>query len=129
MGGDMNGSYASEPEGAKPMKLALVAFTFGMCIGLSGAHAPDVRFDIEAECRAISEMNVSGCQCRGLYYESKFGLEEGRAALHSSGRSYVPEPQVSLGELYERFGAATLDKAAQKILETYDERNTAMTLG
>jgi hypothetical protein len=120
-GGDMNDSCALEPEGANPMKLALVAFTFGTCIGLAGAHAADSRFDSEAECRAISEMDGSGCRCRGLYYESKFGPEEGRAALHLSGRSYVPEPQVSPGELYERFGAATLDKVAQRILDTRDE--------
>ena len=103
------------------MKHALVTFILGFGIGLSGAHATEIRSDSEAECRAISEADISGCRCRGLYYESKFGLEEGRAALHLSGRSYVSEPQVSLAELYERFGAATLDKVAQRMLETRDE--------
>jgi hypothetical protein len=56
-----------------------------------------------------------------LYFANKFGSDEGAAALHLVGRSYVSEPQLSVANLYERFGAAKLDKVAQKILETRGE--------
>lgn len=103
------------------MKQMLMAIAFGMCLGLPGAQGTGLSFDSEAECRQISQADMSGCRCRGLYYESRFGPDEGAAALHLVSRSYVDEPQVTAISLYERFGAATLDKVAERILRTGDE--------
>jgi hypothetical protein len=103
-----------------PMKTMLMAIAFGMCLGLPSAHATELPLNSEAECRLISEAD-SGCRCRGLYFESRFGPDEGAAALHLVSRSYVAEPQVSAASLYERFGAAKLDKVAERILRTGDE--------
>ncbi len=103
------------------MKPMLLAFAFGMCLGLPGAHATELSMDSEAECRMIAEADMSGCRCRGLYYASRFGSDEGAAALHLVSRSYVDEPQVTAAALYERFGAAKLDKVAERILHTRDE--------
>jgi hypothetical protein len=100
---------------------AFIVAALGMGLSLSGAQAAGPAFDSEAECRSISEAAVPNCRCQGLYFENKFGADEGAAALHLVGRSYVSEPQLSVANLYERFGAAKLDKVAQKILETRGE--------
>ncbi len=60
-------------------------------------------------------------QLQGVYFESKFGPDDGAAALHMVARSYVAEPPVTLASLYERFGAARLDQVAQKVMETQGE--------
>ena len=77
--------------------------------------------DIEGECRSISDSDLHGCTCLGRYFVTKFGRDEGAAALHLMERSYVPEPRIIASMLYERFGADTLDRVARKILETHDE--------
>jgi hypothetical protein len=100
---------------------ALLALAFGATLGLSQALAADRLLDVEGECRAISETDLHGCTCLGRYFVTKFGPEEGAAALHLMERSYVPEPRISAATLYERFGADTLDRVAQRILETHDE--------
>jgi hypothetical protein len=104
-----------------PIKSMLMAAAFGTCLGLLGARATELSMDSEAECRLISQADMHGCRCRGLYYESRFGSDEGAAALHLVSRSYVDEPQVTAAALYERFGAAKLDKVAERILHTRDE--------
>jgi len=88
-------------------------------LGSAGVQA--AALDSEAECKSISETGVSDCRCSGLYFENKFGPDEGAAALHLVGRSHVPEPEVSLASLYDRFGAETLNKVAYRILETQGE--------
>src|ERR687893_747777 len=93
---------------SKSMERALIALVFGAALGLSQAQAADMALDVERECRLISESDLSGCRCRGLYYESKFGPGDGAAALHLVGRSYVPEPRIAVANLYERFGADRL---------------------
>jgi hypothetical protein len=103
------------------MERALIIAALGMVLSLPGVQAAETAFDSEAECRSISEAAVPSCRCQGLYFASKFGADEGTAALHLVGRSYVSEPQLSIANLYERFGAAKLDKVAQKILETRGE--------
>ena len=103
------------------MERALIALAFGAALGLSQAQAADMALDVEGECRLISEPDLSGCRCRGLYYESKFGPGDGAAALHLVGRSYVPEPRVTVANLYERFGADRLARVAGRVLETHDE--------
>ena len=94
----------------------LLAAICALSLGSAGVRAATL--DSEAECKSISEAGVSSCRCPGLHFKSKFGPDEGAAALHLVGRSYVPEPQVSLASLYERFGADTLNKVAYRILET-----------
>jgi hypothetical protein len=103
------------------MKRAFIVAALGVGLLLSGAQAAETVFDSEAECRLISEAAVSSCRCQGLYFASKFGTDEGAAALHLVGRSYVSEPKLSVASLYERFGAAKLNEIAQKILETHGE--------
>jgi hypothetical protein len=90
-------------------------------LSLSPLNAQSAALDSEAECRSISEVDLSSCSCQGRYFESKFGADEGAAALHLVGRSYVPEPGITVASLYERFGAATLNKVAQSVLETRGE--------
>ena len=102
-------------------KIVLFIGTFGVMAGTLQANATSVALDTEAECKSISASTEPGCRCQGLYFESKFGPEIGVAALHLVARSYVSEPQITLTSLYERFGAANLDKAAQKVLETRGE--------
>jgi hypothetical protein len=103
------------------MERALIIAALGTALSLSGVQAAELAFDSEAECRSISEAVVPSCRCQGLYFANKFGSDEGAAALHLVGRSYVSEPQLPVTSLYERFGAAKLDKIAQKILETRGE--------
>jgi hypothetical protein len=103
------------------MKYTVIASASATCLGASGAWAGEAEIDSEEECRSISDIDLSGCRCRGLYFESKFGSEDGAAALHLVGRSYVPEPRVTTTSLYERFGTAKLNLAAQKLLETRGE--------
>lgn len=103
------------------MERALIIAAFGMGLTLSGVQAAEPAFDSEAECRTIAEAAVPSCRCQGLYFANKFGADEGAVALHLVGRSYVSEPQISIATLYGRFGAAKLDKVAQKILETRGE--------
>jgi hypothetical protein len=103
------------------MKRALVVAALGTTLSLSGVQAAEAVFDSEAECRTISEATVSSCRCLGLYFTHKFGSDEGAIALHLVGRSYVSEPHLPVTSLYERFGAAKLDKVAQRILETRGE--------
>jgi hypothetical protein len=95
------------------------AAIFALSLGPAGVQAATL--DSEAECKSISEAGVSNCRCPGLYFGSKFGPDEGAATLHLVGRSYVPEPQVSLATLYARFGAETLNKVAYRILGTHGE--------
>ena len=101
------------------MKRALFIFIFTLSLTPFGAQGATL--DSETECRSITEIDVAGCRCAGLYFESKFGPDEGAAALHLVGRSYVSKPRITLDSLYERFGAAQLDKVAQRILETQGE--------
>jgi hypothetical protein len=101
------------------MERIISAAIFALSLGSASVQA--AALDSEAECKSISEAGVSNCRCPGLYFESKFGPEEEAAALHLVGRSYVPEPQVSLARLYDRFGADTLNKVAYRILETQGE--------
>jgi hypothetical protein len=103
------------------MERAFIVAALGMGMSLSGLQAAEPAFDSEAECRTISEAAVPSCRCQGLYFANKFGTDEGAAALHLIGRSYVSEPQLPVANLYDRFGAAKLDKVAQKILETRGE--------
>jgi hypothetical protein len=103
------------------MERALIIAALGTTVSLSGVQAAGPTFDSEAECRTISEAAVPSCRCQGLYFVNKFGLDEGAVALHLVGRSYVSEPRLSVANLYERFGAAKLDKVAQRILETRGE--------
>lgn len=103
------------------MKRTLIAFMLGMTISASPVWAAETTLDVERECRSISEPDRAGCRCLGLYFLSRFGPDEGAAALHLVGRSYVPEPQVTAAALYERFGADRLDGVAYRILETHDE--------
>ncbi|MBJ6124319.1 hypothetical protein [Microvirga splendida] len=103
------------------MERTAIAAAIVLCLGFPAAHASDAKFDTDAECQAISEVDLTGCRCRGLYFESKFGPDAGVAALHLVGRSYVSEPRVTAASLYERFGAARLDDVAQKILQTRNE--------
>jgi hypothetical protein len=103
------------------MKRMFMVAGLGLCLFASKGQAAEMALDSEAECRSISEATVSSCRCQGLYFESKFGSDEGAAALHLIGRSYVSEPQVTLESLYNRFGAAKLDKVALEILETRGE--------
>jgi hypothetical protein len=103
------------------MERTVMATMVVMCLGLSGARAAEPKLDSDLECRAISEVDQTGCRCRGLYFESRFGPDEGAVALHLVGRSYVSDPGVTVTSLYERFGAARLDEVARKILETQGE--------
>jgi len=103
------------------MERTFIAAAIMLHLGVSGAGANEATFDSDAECRAISETDASGCRCQGLYFKNKFGPDEGLAALHLVGRSYVSEPRVAAAFLYERFGAARLDQVARKILETRGE--------
>ena len=103
------------------MKRTLFMASLGVLLGAWQANAGPAPLDADAECRSISAADGSGCGCAGRYFESRFGPEEGAAALHLVARSYVAEPRVSLASLYERFGAAGLDRAAEKVLETGGE--------
>lgn len=104
------------------MKSALLALILGWGIlGASSAPATQPSPDIERECRSISDSDLHGCTCLGRYFVTKFGLDEGAAALHLVERSFVPEPRISVATLYGRFGADTLDRVARRILETHDE--------
>lgn len=101
------------------MKPILPALVVALALGSFGAQAETL--DSDAECKSISEADMSTCRCPGLYFASKFGPDEGVVALHLVGRSYVSEPKVTLAGLYERFGAAKIDEVARKILETQGE--------
>jgi hypothetical protein len=103
------------------MERVLLALTLGVVLGIAEARAIDGALDVEAECRSISASGVPGCRCLGLYFENKFGPDEGAAALHLVGRSYASDPNNAVIGLYDRFGAATLDNVAQRILGTHDE--------
>jgi hypothetical protein len=103
------------------MERSLVIIMFGFAMTALPAGAVETALDVESECRSISEPDQSGCSCQGRYFTSKFGSDEGAAALHLVGRSYVPEPQVATASLYDRFGADRLNRAAYRILETRDE--------
>ena len=107
------------------MRHLLLTAVLGIAMTASQAQAVETNaetaLDVEGECRAIAEADLSGCRCHGLYFENKFGLDEGAAALHLVGRSYVSEPRIAAGALYDRFGAERLNRVAQKILETHDE--------
>jgi hypothetical protein len=101
------------------MDRALLAFVVGTTLGLS--QTPAAALDVERECRSISDSDLHGCKCLGRYFVTKFGPEEGAAALHLMERSYVPEPRISATNLYGRFGAETLNRVAHRILGTHDE--------
>jgi hypothetical protein len=94
---------------------------FGLAMTASPANAAETTLDVEGECRSIADSDLSGCRCQGFYYTSKFGSEEGAAALHLVGRSYVPEPRIAAASLYDRFGADTLNSVAYRIMATQDE--------
>ncbi|MBM1170920.1 hypothetical protein [Microvirga arabica] len=103
------------------MKHALMIALFGLAMTASPTHAAETTLDVAGECRSIAESDLSGCNCQGLYFASKFGSEEGAAALHLMGRSYVPEPRTAAASLYDRFGADTLNRVAYRIMATRDE--------
>jgi hypothetical protein len=103
------------------MERALIAIMFGIAMAAIPAQAAETAVDVESECRSISESDLSGCSCRGRYFASKLGADEGAAALHLVARSYVPEPRVAAASLYDRFGADRLNRAAYRILETHGE--------
>ncbi|MBO1907070.1 hypothetical protein KHP60_17410 [Microvirga sp. 3-52] len=103
------------------MRYALLAIPFSLVIAASQVHGGEMALDVEGECQSISETDATGCRCRGLYYASKFGPDEGAAALHLVGRSYVSEPRSAATVLYERFGADRLNRVAYRILETQGE--------
>jgi len=103
------------------MKRMLLTILAGALLGLFPAGAGAAPLDAEAECRSISTVEMPGCGCAGRYFESRFGPEQGAAALHLVARSYVAEPRLPLEGLYRRFGAAELDRVAQKVLQTGGE--------
>ena len=103
------------------MERALLALVFSVTAGASSAPAMEPSLDVVRECRSISDSDLHGCTCLGRYFVTKFGPEEGAAALHLVERSFVPEPRISTATLYERFGADTLDRVARRILGTHDE--------
>ncbi|MET0529828.1 MAG: hypothetical protein ABW003_16100 [Microvirga sp.] len=107
------------------MERALLALVFSVTAGAASALATEPSLDIERECRLISESDLHGCTCLGRYFVTKFGRDEGAAALHLVERSFVPEPRISVSILYERFGADKLDRVARRILETHDEAVTS----
>jgi len=107
------------------MKRALIALALSLTAGAAPALAGEPSLVIDRECRSISESDLHGCTCLGRYFMTKFGRDEGAAALHLMERSYVPEPRMSVSILYERFGADTLDRVARRILETHDEAVSA----
>jgi hypothetical protein len=102
------------------MDRALLTFVVGATLGFSQASAGATASDVEGECRLISQSDLHGCTCLGHYFWTEFGPDDGAAALHLVERSFVPEPRISAAALYERFGAATLNRVAQRILETQD---------
>ncbi|WP_201863602.1 hypothetical protein [Microvirga soli] len=102
------------------MNRALIIM-FGIAMTATTASAAETTLDVEGECRSIADSDLSGCRCQGLYYASKFGSEEGAAALHLVGRSYVTEPRIAAASLYDRFGADTLNRVAQRIMTNQDE--------
>jgi hypothetical protein len=103
------------------MRHAILAITLGLVVTASSATAGETVLDVESECRSITDIDGTGCGCQGRYYASKFGPDEGAAALHLVGRSYVGEPRSAATVLYERFGADTLNRVAYRIMETRDE--------
>ena len=103
------------------MKHALMIALFGLAMTAPPPHAAETALDVEGECRSIAGSDLSGCNCQGLYFASKFGSEEGAAALHLVGRSYVPEARITAASLYDRFGADTLNRVAHRIMATQDE--------
>jgi hypothetical protein len=103
------------------MERALLALLLGVPLGASQAQAGDAALDVEAECRSISEADLPGCGCQGRYFESKFGPDQGAAALHLVGRSYASTPRGAVTGLYDRFGAAKLNEVAQRIMATSGE--------
>ena len=103
------------------MKRALLALMLGATLCVPQAQAANPSLDVEGECRSISEADLSGCRCRGLYFENRLGSEEGAVALHLVGRSYVPEPRISAATLYKRFGADKLNEVARRILAMHDD--------
>jgi hypothetical protein len=103
------------------MRHAILAITFGLVVTTSSATAGETVLDVESECSSIAEADVTGCGCQGRYYASKFGPDEGAAALHLVGRGYVGEPRSTVTVLYDRFGAERLNRVAYRIMETRDE--------
>ncbi len=103
------------------MKRALMILMLGFAATAPQARATETALDVEGECRSIAGRDLPGCRCQGLYFENKFGLDEGNAALHLVARSYVPEPRITAAALYDRFGADRLNRVAHKIFETRDE--------
>jgi hypothetical protein len=103
------------------MERALIIIMFGIAMTASPAKAAETVLDVEGECQSITDSDLSGCRCKGFYYTSRFGSEEGAAALHLVGRSYVPEARITAASLYDRFGADTLNRVAHRIMATQDE--------
>jgi hypothetical protein len=101
------------------MDRALLVLAVGTVLGFF--QTPAAALDVERECRSISESDSHGCKCLGQYFVTKFGPEDGAAALHLVERSFVPEPRINTATLYERFGADTLNRVAHRILGTFDE--------
>ena len=103
------------------MRYALLTVTIGLVMTASQVRATEAALDVERECSSISEADEAGCGCQGRYFASKFGPDEGAAALHLVGRSYVSNPRSAATVLYDRFGADRLNRVAYRILETHDE--------
>jgi hypothetical protein len=107
------------------MRHLLLTAVLGLAMTASQAQAVETpagtALDVEGECLSIAEADLSGCRCQGLYFENKFGRDEGAAALHLVARSHVSEPRIAAVALYDRFGAERLNNVAQRILETRGE--------
>ncbi|MGF9764423.1 hypothetical protein AAII07_55935 [Microvirga sp. 0TCS3.31] len=107
------------------MRHLLLTAVLGLAMTAPQAQATEkameTALDVDGECLSIAEADLSGCRCQGLYFESKFGRDEGAAALHLVARSYVSEPRIAASALYDRFGAERLNSVAQRILETRGE--------
>jgi hypothetical protein len=111
----------TELPGSRAMKYALLTITIGLVMSASQVRATETALDVESECRSIAEADEAGCRCQGRYFASKFGPDEGAAALHLVGRSYVSNPRPAATVLYDRFGADRLNRVAYRILGTRDE--------
>lgn len=107
------------------MRHLLLTAVLGLTMTAPQAHAIETAagtpLDVDSECVSIAEASLSGCRCQGLYFENKFGRDEGAAALHLVARSYVAEPRIAAAALYDRFGADTLNRVARRIMATQDE--------
>ena len=103
------------------MKHALMVMALGSALTASPSLASYTADRIEGECLALAEPGSVSCTCRGHYFESRLGRDEGLVALHLASRSYAPQTPDGLLSLYERFGRTTLDKVALRIMETRGE--------